>query len=101
MASLVKRNYTASDGRTTILLEELFLAHLDKICERRKLSFNQIVAEIDGLRGRAPGTRRRSSGHNLASAIRVFVLDDLARRAERRDAVSEVSATPLPTYQKS
>lgn len=66
---LKKRSIMIAGHATSVSLEEEFWDVLKEIAERRALSINQLVAEIDLGRG-----------GNLSSAVRVFVLDDLRRR---------------------
>ena len=61
---IAKRSVLLAGHRTSISLEEPFWAALRTIAERRGVSLNALVAEIDA----------RRSG-NLSSALRVFVLD--------------------------
>lgn len=69
-----KRSLTLQGHRTSVSLEDAFWADLQAIAAARGQSINTLVAEIDAARGVSAG---------LASAIRVFVLDE-AKRA--RDA---------------
>lgn len=66
---LKKRSIMIAGHATSVSLEEEFWEVLREIAERRAVSINQLVAEIDLGRG-----------GNLSSAIRVFVLDYLRRR---------------------
>lgn len=59
-----KRSVMIAGHSTSVSLEAEFWDALRDIAERRGMSLNQLVAEIDGSR----------SG-NLSSAIRVFVLN--------------------------
>ena len=63
---LRKRTVTVSGHQTSISLEEAFWAALKAIAQRRDLSINALVSEVDATR----------SG-NLSSALRVYVLADL------------------------
>ncbi|UUX51787.1 ribbon-helix-helix domain-containing protein [Nisaea acidiphila] len=63
---LRKRTVTVSGHQTSISLEEAFWEALKAIAQRRALSINTLVSEVDAKR----------SG-NLSSALRVYVLADL------------------------
>ncbi|MEM7724214.1 MAG: ribbon-helix-helix domain-containing protein [Pseudomonadota bacterium] len=71
-----KRSLTLQGHRTSVSLEDAFWAELQAIADARGMSINALVAEIDAARGMSAG---------LASAIRVFLLDDLRRRATPPD----------------
>ena len=74
-----KRSVTIDGHRTSVSLEDAFWAELSAIAERRGLSLNALVAEIDHGRpngGGGPG--------NLSSALRLHVLDDLRKRTISR-----------------
>ena len=73
--SPVKHSVTLCGHRTSISLEEPFWAELRRIASERAQPINALVAEID--EARSPGT-------GLASALRVFILNDL--RQWRPDA---------------
>ena len=60
-----KRSVDIAGHRTSISLEAAFWDALTVIAARRKVSVNQLIAEID----------KERSG-NLSSALRVFVLRD-------------------------
>jgi len=74
-----KRSVTIDGHRTSVSLEDAFWAELSAIAERRGLSLNALVAEID--HGRAQG---EEGPGNLSSALRLHVLDDLRRRTISR-----------------
>ena len=63
-----KRSLTLRGHRTSVSLEDPFWDALCELAERRGLSINALVAEIDEARGLKSG---------LASAIRVYVLQAL------------------------
>lgn len=72
MTDLVrKRSVQIAGHATSVSLEEDFWLELTAIAERRGLSLNALVAEVDGER----------SG-NLSSALRLLVLRDLQERAK-------------------
>jgi predicted DNA-binding ribbon-helix-helix protein len=69
---IAKRSVLIAGHATSITLETAFWDELKAIAERRGQSLNQVVAEIDSAR----------TG-NLSSAIRVFVLAEVQRRAAK------------------
>jgi len=69
-----KRSLTLRGHRTSVSLEDRFWSELQALAEARGQSVNARVAEIDAARGVSAG---------LASAIRVFVLDQVKTTAER------------------
>ncbi|MBB3993979.1 putative DNA-binding ribbon-helix-helix protein [Sulfitobacter undariae] len=72
----VKHSVTLHGHRTSISLEAPFWAELRSIAQRKTLPINALVAEIDAMRGMDSG---------LASAIRVYVLEDLKDRLPKPD----------------
>lgn len=66
----VKHSVTLRGHRTSISLEEPFWVELRRIAADRAQPMNALVAEIDEARSRGTG---------LASALRVFILEDLRR----------------------
>ena len=78
-----KRSVTIDGHRTSVSLEDAFWAELSAIAERRGLSLNALVAEIDHLRAGGPADGRGGPG-NLSSALRLHVLDDLRKRTISR-----------------
>ncbi|HJO75684.1 MAG TPA: ribbon-helix-helix domain-containing protein [Rhodospirillales bacterium] len=71
LARIRKRSVTIAGHATSVSLEQAFWQQLKEIAERRGLSLNAQIAEIDQQRPAAtPG--------NLSSAIRVFVLRNCA-----------------------
>lgn len=66
-----KRSMTIAGHRTSVALEPEFWAELEAMARRRGASLAGLVAEIDG---------RRSPERNLASAIRVAVLEAFKAR---------------------
>lgn len=57
----------ANRHQTSISLEEEFLDALKSIAEKKRLSLNQLITEIDS----------RREHENLSSAIRVYILKEL------------------------
>lgn len=73
MTDIVKRSVVIAGHRTSVSLEPAFWDALKELAQRRALSINKLIAEID-----------RDRAGNLSSAIRVYVLR--AVRAEREEA---------------
>lgn len=73
-AQVRKRSITLAGHKTSLSLEEAFWVALKAEAERRKLSLNALVEEID-----------RSRQGNLSSAVRVFLLQQLQERAHSPD----------------
>ena len=69
-AGVVKRSVSIAGHRTSVSLEAPFWDALKEIAEKRRISVQQIIGEIDAGRG----------AQNLSSAIRVFVLAEARRR---------------------
>jgi predicted DNA-binding ribbon-helix-helix protein len=65
-----KRSIKIAGHATSVTIESAFWDEMKAIAEARGTSLNQLVAEID--------TGRQG---NLSSAIRLYVLADLRRRA--------------------
>ena len=61
-----KRSVDIAGHRTSVSIEAEFWAALRDIASQRKISINDLIAEIDGARD-----------GNLSSAIRVYVLKSL------------------------
>ncbi|MEM9708536.1 MAG: ribbon-helix-helix domain-containing protein [Pseudomonadota bacterium] len=68
----VKHSLTLRGHRTSVSLEDPFWHAFRRIAARDGRAINDLAAEIDAARGTDTG---------LASAIRLFVLADLERRA--------------------
>lgn len=64
----VKRSLTLRGHRTSVSLEDAFWEEFRAIARRRGVALNALASEIDAARGTEAG---------LASAIRVFVLEEL------------------------
>jgi predicted DNA-binding ribbon-helix-helix protein len=67
-ARVVKRSLVIAGHRTSVSLEDAFWRRLRLIATERGLSLNRLAAMVDASRG----------GANLSSAIRVFVLEEVA-----------------------
>lgn len=63
---IVKRSVVVAGHRTSVSLEGPFWDELKRIAETRRVSLNQLVAEVDGIRQ-----------GNLSSALRLLVLETL------------------------
>ena len=63
-SSLVQRNVSVGLRRTTVRLEPAMWDALGEICEREKLSLNDLCGRIAG----------RRSASSLTAAVRVFVM---------------------------
>ncbi|GHD63308.1 hypothetical protein GCM10017083_53370 [Thalassobaculum fulvum] len=66
-----KRSVTLSGHATSISMEDAFWQRLSLFAGERGQSVNSLVAEID-----------RTRTTNLSSAVRVWVLEECARRAK-------------------
>ena len=65
-----KRSVNIGGHGTSIALEEVFWRELEAIAKGRDQSLSALIADIDAA---------RTSPGNLASALRVFVLDEVKR----------------------
>ncbi|GAA5081014.1 ribbon-helix-helix domain-containing protein [Roseibacterium beibuensis] len=63
-----KRSLTLKGHRTSVSLEDTFWAEFQRIAAARGQSVNDLAAEVDAARGLSSG---------LASAIRIFVLEEI------------------------
>ncbi len=68
-SGVVKRSVAIAGHRTSVSLEAPFWDALKDIARRRGGSVQQLIGEIDAARGE----------HNLSSAIRVFVLQEVRK----------------------
>lgn len=66
---LKKRSVDIDGHRTSVSIEAPFWDALREIAERKKLSVNQLIAQID-----------KDRAGNLSSAIRVYVLRAVQRK---------------------
>jgi len=73
-----KRSVTIAGHATSVSMEDAFWRRLGSFANERGQSVNALIAEID---------RQRTT--NLSSAVRVWVLEECARRAHL-DPVSSV-----------
>ncbi|HYI89378.1 MAG TPA: ribbon-helix-helix domain-containing protein [Beijerinckiaceae bacterium] len=70
-SGIVKRSVSIAGHRTSVSLEAPFWDALKEIAHARNASVQQLIGSIDAGRG----------GQNLSSAVRVFVLAAMRRRA--------------------
>ena len=68
---LRKRSVLIAGHRTSLSLETAFWAQLKIIAERRRISLNKLIEEIDRSRS------AEDKPANLSSAIRLFILQQL------------------------
>ncbi|WP_322096116.1 ribbon-helix-helix domain-containing protein [Pelagibius litoralis] len=80
MSTLISRNVTLSDRRTSIRLEPEMWEALNEICDRETRSVHEICAQID--------RERTQSG--LTAGVRVFILNYF-RSAATEDGHAMVS----------
>jgi len=66
---LEKRSISLQGHRTSVALEPVFWAEIDRLAVKRQISLARLVGEVDVARG--------IDGDGLASALRVLVLQDL------------------------
>ncbi|MEQ9245234.1 MAG: ribbon-helix-helix domain-containing protein [Nitratireductor sp.] len=71
MSRIAKRSVSIRGHRTSVSLEEPFLAELESIAQRRNISLAALIAEIDA---------GREDENNLSSELRLYVLQDLKTR---------------------
>jgi predicted DNA-binding ribbon-helix-helix protein len=69
--TLKKHSILIAGHRTSLSLETAFWDQLRAIADRRGLSLNRLIEQIDGQRS------RDAKPANLSSAIRVFVLNQI------------------------
>lgn len=74
MTVVRKRSLAIRGHRTSVSLEDAFYGELDAAAGRRGVALAELVAEIDA---------NRPDGANLSSALRLFVLDEVRRSANR------------------
>ncbi len=66
----VKRSLTLRGHRTSVSLEDIFWVEFRRIADERAMTINGLAADIDADRGDI----------GLASAIRIFVLENALER---------------------
>lgn len=72
-----KRSVAIRGHRTSYSVEDAFLDELRRLSEQAGKPLGALIAEIDST---------RPEGVNLSSAIRLHVLAELQREAEKREA---------------
>ena len=70
MTGLLKRSVTLNGHRTSISLEPEFWDEVKRLADRRAISVNALISEIDHARTAVSEPEPR----NLSSAVRVHVL---------------------------
>ncbi|MAS12528.1 MAG: aryl-sulfate sulfotransferase [Nitratireductor sp.] len=71
MSGIAKRSVSIRGHKTSVSLEEPFLAELESIARRRNISLAALIAEVDAA---------RQDENNLSSRLRLYVLQDLKTR---------------------
>ena len=74
--TLIKRSFSLADRRTSVALEQDFWVALRHIAASRQQTLTALVAEADA---------QRPDGRPLASALRVFALQELFPQASTPD----------------
>jgi len=75
-----KRSVTIAGHRTSVSLEQAFWEALRSIAGTQNRSVAAIVAAVDATNAAGQGGES-ARGANLSSALRVYVLDEMRRRA--------------------
>ena len=73
-----KRSISIKGHRTSIALEPAFWRALERCAADRAVSLPKLIGDID--RARTMDARRQGAPAGLASALRVFALEDALRR---------------------
>ena len=74
-STIIKRSVLLSGHRTSVSLEEAFWEKLRDLSQKRKISINQLISEIDNARLDTPNK-------NLSSALRVYILQQSTLHSE-------------------
>ena len=74
-SAIIKRSVLLSGHRTSVSLEEAFWEKLRDLSQKRKISINQLISEIDNARLDTPNK-------NLSSALRVYILQQSTLHSE-------------------
>ena len=74
-SSVTKRSVVINRHKTSISLEDAFWKEIKRIAAARDMTLSDLVAEIDS---------RRQQG-NLSSAVRLYVLEHIAKVATEPD----------------
>lgn len=94
-ASTRKRSLVIAGHKTSVSLEDKFWIAFGEMAQREKCSYSELAKLID---------HDRKNKQNLSSAIRVFILEDLMKRAresEQRALENEGLAETLKRTVKS
>ncbi len=86
-----KRSVSLAGHRTSVALEPEFWSAVDRLALQRGQSLAGFVAYVD----------RNRKGKNLASALRLTVLQDLERRLGLRDEAPHRDARPPLTVARA
>jgi len=81
--SVRKRSVIVAGHKTSVSLEAPFWDEITAIAASREMSVSALISDIDGRRN-----------GNLSSALRLFVLEDLRRRARELN-LPESSYEPM------
>ena len=68
-SGVIKRSVAIAGHRTSVSLEAPFWEALKDVAQARGMSVQSLIGELDAGRG----------SHNLSSAIRIFVLEQVKR----------------------
>jgi predicted DNA-binding ribbon-helix-helix protein len=68
-SGVIKRSVAIAGHRTSVSLEAPFWEALKDVAQARGMSVQSLIGELDAGRG----------SHNLSSAIRIFVLEEVKR----------------------
>ena len=83
---VVKRSLVIGRHKTSVSLEDAFWNELRDIARAKQSTISNLVEEIDSQR----------QGHNLSSALRVFVLQHFREAAMARSMMAVTRVAPLP-----
>ena len=86
--TLIKRSFSLSGHRTSVALEPVFWAELDRLAADRGEPLARLVGAVDAA--------RTPDGGGLASALRVTVLDALRRDRDRALSAADAGAGGAP-----
>lgn len=84
-STVIKRSIVIDRHKTSISIEDVFWNSLKEIARERGSTLSELVATID---------EARSSGSNLSSAIRVFILEHYRARLESFENNQPASGAP-------
>jgi predicted DNA-binding ribbon-helix-helix protein len=84
---VIKHSIILNGHKTSVSLEDQFWAGLREIAARENMAVSALVERIDNGR----------TGHNLSSAIRVFVLAHFRARTGQQNVLSDQSDRSVST----